>query len=211
LDFTEIKENYETGQRRYLLPDGSLVPSVTTVLSSLSKDHINVWRERIGTEAADKITNQAKNRGTAIHQLAENYLFNKDDYSAGAMPINLYDFNSNLKPLLDKYVDDLRGIESPLWSTRLKTAGRTDLIANWQNNPAIIDFKTSRKPKKESWIKNYFLQATCYSLMLQERTGIACKDIVILIAVDHEEPQVFHKKRKDYVEEVVEIFTNYSA
>jgi genome maintenance exonuclease 1 len=103
------------------------------------------------------------------------------------------------------------GIEYPLYSKRLKTAGRTDLIAEWDGSLAIIDFKTSRKPKKQEWVKNYFLQATCYSLMLQERTGIVCPDIVILISVDDHEPQVFHKKRKDYLEEVVRIFTNYSA
>ena len=211
IDKIELTENYQTGQRRYLLPDGSLVPSVTTVLSSLDKSHINEWRKRVGEVEADKITNQAKNRGTAIHKLAEDYLMNKEDYHAGAMPINLYDFKNHIKPYLDSRVDNILGIEYPLFSKRLKTAGRTDLIADWDGSPAIIDFKTSRKPKREDWIKNYFLQATCYSLMLQERTGIACPDIVILISVDNDEPQVFHKKRKDYLEEVVRIFTNYSA
>jgi genome maintenance exonuclease 1 len=181
------------------------------VLSSLDKGHLEVWRNKIGAEAADKITNQAKNRGTAIHKLAEDYLMNKEDYHAGSMPINLYDFKNHIKPYLDARVDNILGIEYPLFSKRLKTAGRTDLIADWDGSPAIIDFKTSRKPKREEWIKNYFLQATCYSLMLQERTGIACPDIVILISVDNDEPQVFHKKRKDYLEEVVRIFTQYSA
>lgn len=211
IDKIELTENYQTGQRRYQLPDGSLVPSVTTVLSSLDKGHINEWRKRVGEAEADKITNQAKNRGTAIHKLAEDYLMNKEDYHVGAMPINLYDFKNHLKPYLDGRVDNILGIEYPLFSKRLKTAGRTDLIADWDGSPAIIDFKTSRKPKREEWIKNYFLQATCYSLMLQERTGIACPDIVILIPVDNDEPQVFHKKRKDYLEEVVRIFTQYSA
>lgn len=206
-----MTENYETGQRRYQLPDGLLVPSVTTVLSSIKGDHIKQWRERVGEAEADRITNQAKVRGTAVHKLAEDYLMNLEDYSAGSMPINLSDFNRNIRPHLDNHVDNIIGIEYPLWSTRLMTAGRTDLIADWKGHPAIIDFKTSRKPKKEEWIKDYFLQATCYSLMLQERTGIACKDIVILITVDHEEAQVFHKKRKDYIEEVVDIFTKYSA
>ena len=211
IDKIELTANYETGQRRYLLPDGSLVPSVTTVLSSLDKGHLNEWRKRVGEAEANKITTQASNRGTAIHQLAEDYLMNKEDYHVGSMPINLYDFKNNIKPFLDARVDNILGIEYPLFSKRLKTAGRTDLIAEWDGKPAIIDFKTSRKLKKLEWIKNYFLQATCYSLMLQERTGIVCPDIVILISVDDHEPQVFHKKRKDYLEEVVHIFTNYSA
>lgn len=211
IDKIELKENYQTGQRRYQLPDGSLVPSVTTVLSSLDHGHLDEWRKRVGEAEANKISNQAKNRGTAIHKLAEDYLLNKEDYDRGAMPINRYDFNHHIKPFLDNHVDNILGIEYPLYSKRLKTAGRTDLIAQWKGVNSIIDFKTSRKPKKDEWIKNYFLQATCYSLMLQELTGIACPDIVILISVDNDDPQVFHKKRKDYIEEVVRIFTNYSG
>ena len=34
--------------------------------------------------------------------------------------------------------------------------------------------------------------------MYQELTGIQAKQIVILISVDHEQPQVFIKNRSDY-------------
>lgn len=206
----EIKDVYRDGKRFYVLPDGSQVPSVTTVLSSQGKDHIEAWRNRVGHAEADKITTQAKNRGTAIHTLAERYLLNIEDYDAGAMPVNKFDFQS-IKKILDENVDNLMGIEYPLFSYRLKTAGRTDLIAEWQGRPAIIDFKTSRKIKKREWIENYFLQATCYSLMVQERINISCPDIVIIIAVDHEDPQIFHEKRKNYLDKTLNLFTKFTA
>ena len=31
-------------------------------------------------------------------------------------------------------------------------------------SPAIIDFKTTRKPKKREWIDDYFLQGSLYSV-----------------------------------------------
>ena len=209
IDKIELTENYQTGQRRYQLPDGSLVPSVTTVLSSLDKGHLDVWRKRVGEVEADKITNQAKNRGTAIHKLAEDYLMNKEDYHVGAMPINLYDFKNHLKPYLDGRVDNILGIEYPLFSKRLKTAGRTDLIADWDGSPAIIDFKTSRKPKKEEWITNYKMQAAFYAAALYEMTGIEVKQSVILISVDNDEPQVFVQNVYTWISEFIKVRNQY--
>ncbi len=206
----EIKDVYRDGKRFYVLPNGMQVPSVTTVLSSQGTEHLDKWRQRVGQAEADKITTQAKNRGTAIHTLAERYLLNIEDYDAGAMPVNKFDFQA-IRKILDENVDNLIGIEYPLYSYRLKTAGRTDLIAEWQGRPAIIDFKTSRKIKKPEWIENYFLQATCYSLMVQERINISCPDIVIIIAVDHEEPQIFCEKRKNYLDKTLNLFTKFSS
>ena len=70
---------------------------------------------------------------------------------------------------------------------------------------ALTKLKTkhehSRKLKKEEWIEDYFLQGACYSVMFEERTGIAVNDIVILIGVDGEaEPQLFVKRRDDYID-----------
>jgi hypothetical protein len=38
--------------------------------------------------------------------------------------------------------------------------------------------------------------------MYEEMTGIQCKQIVVMIAVDHEEPQIFVRSRKDYMPEL---------
>jgi genome maintenance exonuclease 1 len=107
----------------------------------------------------------------------------------------------------DKHVDNILGIELPLYSTVLKTAGRCDLIAEFDGVPSIIDFKTSRRLKKEEWIESYFLQTTVYSMMFEYMYKIEIPQIAILIAVDHEEPQLFVKDRGEYVNRVIEIFT----
>jgi len=184
--------------RRYFTPEGKSYPSITTVLSMLSKDSIKKWREKVGEVEANKISQQASTRGTAVHQLAEDYLNNKEDWKKGAMPSNLFSFNQ-IKPILDEYVDNIRLQEVFLYSDRLETAGQVDCIAEYDGVLSIIDFKTSRKPKKEEWITSYFMQAAFYAAAFYERTGIPIKQGVIIIAVDGEEPQVFKVSTGEYL------------
>lgn len=193
------------GKRHYITPAGVL-PSVTTVLGEKlqSSKGLDEWRARVGQQEADRISKQALSRGSAVHSICENYILNKD-YKAGVMPMDLYTF-LQIKPYLDANLGSIYGIEAPLYSANLRTAGRTDLMAGWNGVNSIVDFKTARKPKKEEYIESYFLQGTCYSLMAEERTFLKFPQIVIVIAVDHEEPQIFIKQRDEYADKVRQIF-----
>jgi len=106
----------------------------------------------------------------------------------------------------NKYVDNVYGTELALYSKVLGVAGRTDLVAEYDGIPSIIDYKTSRKIKKEKWVQNYFLQSTIYSMMFEYHYKIKIPQIVILMAVDHESPQIFVKQRNQYVNEVIKTF-----
>ena len=99
--------------------------------------------------------------------------------------------------------------EVPLYSDHLQIAGRVDLIAEWDGKLSIIDFKTARKPKKEEYIQNYFMQTAFYAAAFYERTGIAIKQSVILISVDHEPSQVFIKTPYDYLPEIMRLRKKY--
>jgi genome maintenance exonuclease 1 len=194
------------GKRYYVLPDGSKFRSVTTVLSDkLDKTALLEWRKKVGEEQAQRISTQAARRGTSVHSIAERYVLNEEEYIRDSMPSGIDSFNS-IKTLLDKHVDNILGVETPLYSVALKTAGRCDLIAEFDGVPSVIDFKTSRKSKKEEWIESYFLQTTVYSMMFEWIYKISIPQIAIMIAVDHEEPQLFVKDRKQYVDRVLEIF-----
>ena len=102
-----------------------------------------------------------------------------------------------MKPVINR-IDNVHYLETMLYSETLGLAGQVDCIAEFDGVPSVIDFKTSLKLKKEEWILNYFEQCTCYSLMYEEMTGIKAKQIVVLISVDHEKPQVFIKQRSEY-------------
>lgn len=194
--------------RRYFTPDGAAYPSITTVLGILSKQGILEWRKRVGEAEANRISTQAATRGTAVHKLAEDYIDNVEGWSKGAMPANIASFN-DLKTILDERLDNVWFQEEFLYSDRLKCAGQVDCIAEFDGQLSIVDFKTSRKPKKEEWITSYFIQASFYAAAFYERTGIPIKQGVILITVDGSEPQVFKVNTYDYLEHFLKVRKEY--
>jgi len=192
------RETTESG-RRYFTPEGNAYPSITTVLSILSKEAIKAWRARVGAEEANKISRQAAGRGTAVHKLAEDYIDNVEDWKGKQQPANLFMFNT-IKPLIDENINNIWFQEEFLYSNKLQTAGQVDCIAEWDGELSVIDFKTSRRPKSVDQIQNYFMQASFYAAAFLERTGVPIKQEVILIAVDDHEPQVFKINTFDYLE-----------
>lgn len=196
----------DTPEGRYYSTPAGKFPSVTTVLGrSLDKSGLEVWKQKVGEEEAARILVQAGRRGSAVHQICEDYILGRD-YKKGHMPFNLMSFNT-IKPYLDRYLGTVYGVELPVYSKRLNTAGRTDLFAGYDGLNSVIDFKTARKVKSEEHILGYFLQATCYAMMLEELTGYHIPQIVIVMSIDHEESRVFVKKKHQYVDQVLEIFT----
>jgi hypothetical protein len=192
--------------RYYSIPDGRKLPSVTTVLGrSLDHAWLDEWRERVGAEEADKISKTACYRGSKVHDMAERYVLNQD-YMTEVMPLHAAMFKP-IKKVLDERVDNVLGIELALFSTALNTAGRTDLVAEFNGVTSIIDYKTSKRMKGEADIEGYFLQSTVYSLMFERIYSIETRQIVILITVENaREPLVFVKDRNTYVKRVLEIF-----
>lgn len=205
----ELTTENINGQRHYVLPDGvTKLKSVTTIIGERTdKTALLEWKKRVGEAEAQKITTQAARRGTAIHSIAERYVLNEENYyGEKEMPANIDSFKP-IKQILDDHVDNVLGIEIPLYSKSLGCAGRTDLIAEYDGTLSVIDFKTSRKLKKAEWIENYFIQATCYAMMFEWIYRIAVPQIVIIITVDDEKtPQVFKLERSQYVNRVLELF-----
>lgn len=193
------------GIRHYQTPVGTF-KSVTTILGEkLDKSGLLAWKKRVGEEEAARVSTQASRRGTAIHNLAEAYLMNDENWKKGAMPVNLDTF-SRIRPILDLNVGSVYGIEIPLYSARLKTAGTCDLLAGYCGINSVVDFKTSKRIKKEEDIEGYFLQAAAYSWCAQELTELKFPQIVIIMPVDDNDSLVFVKNAEDYYERMFEIF-----
>lgn len=207
-EITELESETVDGKRYYKTPDGKLYPSVTTVVGVQVAAEIKKWRQRVGEEEARKITTQASVRGTKVHQLCEDYINNVSDYRAKHMPVNLESFDS-IRPILDDRIDNVVMQEVPLYSHYLEVGGRVDCIAEWDGTLSVIDFKTSKRTKDKSKIANYFMQASAYCVMFEELTKIPIKQIVILIAVDNEEPQVFIEDRDKYIWDFVKARESY--
>ena len=204
-DYVELETEFTPQGKFYILPTGERLPSVTTVLSKHHKVDLGGWRKRIGEKRANEISTRALNRGTAVHELCEKYVMNNPEYFKGAMSVNLSTFR-DVKPVLDHYITKVYGVEFPLYSVGLNTAGTADLLCDWKGSPAVVDYKTSTRVKKEEWIQSYFEQATVYSIMATHLLKIPFLKFVVIMIVDNELPIIYEKSPLGYVKQVKEIF-----
>tara|TARA_B100001094_G_scaffold8773_1_gene7904 strand:- start:2485 stop:3165 length:681 start_codon:yes stop_codon:yes gene_type:complete len=207
LGYEDLNSETKTKGRHYVDPEGNQYPSITTVLSILSREAIQKWRERVGEEEANRISRVASSRGTKIHNIIEKYIANDPEYLSGEMPHNIQTFK-DIQPFVDENLSKVYSIEAPLYSKHLGVAGRVDCVGVWNGKDSIIDWKTSRKEKKKEWISNYFMQAAAYSIMWEERTGMPIKQLVVAIAGDHG-PQIFIEDRDNWTEELINTITKY--
>lgn len=197
------------GIRYYKTPQGLLYPSITTVLSKTSDmTGLDQWRERIGNDLAEQIMKEAQINGTMTHKLCEDYLNNKES-DGEIFDIPKIHFEK-LKPYLHK-MDNIRGIELPLYSDELKIAGTCDCIAEYNGDLSIIDFKTSRSRLMEHYdkVQKYFMQATAYSLMWKERTGMDIDQIVIIGSEETGDIAEFIKIPFDFKDKLIETIQKF--
>jgi genome maintenance exonuclease 1 len=198
LELPTLSKIEENGCRYYITPQGNKYKSVTSVLNEYY-NNINLieWKKRVGEEHFQKVSRQALTRGSAVHKIAEQYLNNDDEWKK-ALPIYLELF-LQIKPILDKNIGSVYGIESTLYSDKLCIAGTCDLLCGFDGYNSVVDFKTSKRKKTKEEIINYFLQAAAYSYMANELTGLQFPYIVIIMMVDDGFPLIFREKASDYM------------
>ncbi len=197
LDLPSLKRETIDGVRYYSVPDEEellKLVSITSITSHYNKQIFLDWRKRVGNETADKITKAATTRGTDMHTLTEYYL--KNEELPKVPPISDFLFKIS-KGKLNK-ISKIRTLEGALYSKQLGIAGTVDCIAEYNDELAIIDFKTSKKPKPREWIEHYFVQAMAYGCMLYEMKNIPVKKLVIIMACENGECVVYeeHNKKK---------------
>jgi len=195
--------------RKYRTPEGVDLPSITTVLSILSRDSIMKWRRRVGAAEANRISHRASTRGTAVHAIIEKYINNEENFKDGYTPDIISSF-LDLQPILDSRIGRVYAQEAPLYSNHLGVAGRVDCVADFDGKLSIIDFKTSMKPKRYDYITNYFMQESAYAIMWEERTERPISQLVTIISVDNNEPQVFIEHRDNWVRPLRETIAKYN-
>lgn len=209
-EFHKLKQINSPAGRKYETPTGQSYPSVTTVIGEMSdKSGLDAWRNRVGHAEAKKIGAQAAKRGTTMHRMCEEYLMNQEVSPDNHMFGLAETMFKSIQSILDKHVSVVHGIEFPVYSHRLKTAGTVDFFCEWDGKKTILDFKTSTRTKQESWIENYFIQATIYVMCLWEIYGIRIDQIAVLIAVEHDQPQLFIKDPMDYMARAHKMFKDY--
>jgi len=186
-DYTPLARATIEGKRHYCLPDGSKVPSVTTILDRTKPEEkrqaLANWKKRVGEQKAQEITTEAANRGTRMHAYLEHYVINEDMKPLPGNPFAHPSWFMAAEIILQglQHVDEFWGVEVPLYCSGLY-AGTTDCIGVWKGKPAIMDFKQTNKPKKREWIDDYFLQLCAYAGAHNEMHGTTINQGVILMA-----------------------------
>lgn len=186
-DYTPLDRTTIDGKRHYCLPDGSKVPSVTTILDRTKpqekRQALENWKKAVGEKRAQEITTEAANRGTRMHAYLETYIMSGDMKPLPSNPFAHPSWFMAAEVILRglQHVDEFWGVEVPLYYSGLY-AGTTDLIGVWKGRPAIMDFKQTNRPKKREWIEDYFLQLAAYAAAHNDMHGTNIQDGVILMA-----------------------------
>jgi genome maintenance exonuclease 1 len=187
-NYTPINRQSVEGKRLYALPDGTKVPSVTTILDKTKSqekiDALNNWKKRVGEAKAQEIVTEASGRGTRMHKFLEDYVKSGVVNEPGTNP---YSKQSHImaKHVIDKglvNVNEIWGVEVPLYYPGLY-AGTTDGCGLHLNDQSILDYKQTNKPKREEWIEDYYLQLTAYALAHNEVYGTNIRKGVVLMCV----------------------------
>ena len=174
---------------RFYEVDGKNYPSVTTVLNIRKKEGLTQWRKNVGEGAANWEMARAARRGTATHNLIEQYLKGETPSERSVLPIGLFKL---LKPYVDQ-INNIHLLEAIMYSHKLTIAGQVDCVAEYNGKLSVIE-------RQESWIDNYFLQCTAYAHMYEEIFGKPIEQIVILLAGEDGSVACYKKNPKDYTE-----------
>ena len=174
-DYNKINRHQVNGRRLYACPDGNSVASVTTILDATKdKTHLIAWRKRVGEVKAKEITTEAAGVGTRMHKYLEDYITDWPAWPiAGSNPYaqQAHKMAAQIREnVLESHVTEIWGSEVNLYHPKLY-AGTTDLVGTYDDNPAIMDFKQTNRPKKLEWVDDYFLQLVAYALAHNEIFG----------------------------------------
>ena len=179
---TQIKNNQITftDGRFYIDDDGKYYPSVTTLLEAYPKPYqLLQWMKDVGSKS-DEIRDAAGKRGSAVHQIT-------DDYDNG-MQIDLLGESGQPRysmeewAMFEKYVDFTTRF-NPVWDfieqqvicPELQLAGTIDRIGTIDGKKYLVDIKTSN-----GIYNSYWLQLAAYRQAVFVNMGIEVDGVAIL-------------------------------
>ena len=192
------------------------------------KSGLDKWRKRVGEAEADRISNLSMSRGTIMHRLIELYKTKTSGEATDRLnelkeiaktddEVNEFSENENAELYLEEawkmfykfwfnsadYFDTIKEVieaETFLWTTKAGGwAGTVDNVSEVVDGTIkIIDYKNSRKPKREEWVIDYYLQASAYFIAYWDMSGKKADGAEIWIANEVDNlPQKFTLTQSD--------------
>ena len=210
--FPDLEVSNVNGMRFYEAPNGLKYPSITTVLGRQpdKQKGLQEWRKRVGAQQAAIISGKAARRGTAFHWCVEDYLKNQEiNGEHKSKNFLAYHMFMEARSHLDNNIDQVVLQEQAMYSDIFKVAGRCDCIGVWNNELAVIDFKTTTTMKKREWLEDYFIQCSAYASMYEEHTGEAIDQIIIFMVAEDGQVEIFKEDTKDYLPMLDEMMVSF--
>jgi hypothetical protein len=201
--YAKLSRDESQGKRLYACPDGSKVPSVTTILDKTkpaeSRLALANWKKAVGEQKAQEIVTEAASRGTRMHTYLENYIKGEPLKETVTNPYAQQSLDMAKIVVAQGFpkIKEVWGSEVPLYFPELY-AGTTDCVGIHDGDESILDFKQTNKPKKLEWIDDYFLQLTAYALAHNEIHGTNIRKGVILMCSKDYAYQEFILEPKDF-------------
>ena len=220
LRFYQVTEGSEIVAK---LPSVTTILGETKDKSGLEK-----WRKRVGEKEADRISNLSMSRGTIRHRLIDLYttkteveaqdrLVELKEIAKTDDEVNEFSEDENGELYLEEawkffykfwfnsadYFDRVKEVieaETFLWTTKAGGwAGTVDNVSQLVDDKVmIIDYKNSRKPKREDWVQDYYMQAAAYFIAYWDMHGKKADGAEIWIANEVDNlPQTFSLTQAD--------------
>ena len=228
-NYTSLNRIPLNGSRHYAVGQQRL-PSVSTILSKTKSDEdkaaLAAWIARVGEKESERIKQTAATNGTKMHSLIERYLKNRENLEL----LETTEEETGLaKQMADKIisegiqgkVNEVHGVECPIYYDSPKGwAGTADLVATYESQLSICDFKQKNSIMKESYssYSEYFTQIAGYSLAHDKLFGSTITQGVILLAttdlvfqifrIDREKLKEYQQKFLDRVEKYYSLINN---
>ena len=172
------------------VPEGMLLPSVTTVLSSMAPVGkimalIN-WRKRVGAEEANRRTRLAANRGTWLHGVVEDWFNGEDIENHLEKAPDWKPYFTIAQPFLDT-IDEPLLVESAVawWNEEdwIGYSGTLDMVAKMKDGSTVlVDWKTSYKEKPDYQLADYKRQLGAYSMAAEQMYSFPIDEAWCVIA-----------------------------
>jgi genome maintenance exonuclease 1 len=211
-DYQKYTRQEEHGSRTYNVGEKK-IPSVTTILSATQSEEkkasLDRWRERVGYQEAQRITQQAATRGTEMHYVLENYIDGKGY-------LNLSPEGAQARLMAHEIVQNLEKLKV-VWGNEVslayddRWAGATDVVGLYDDQPTIIDFKQSNKPKREEYVEDYYYQIAAYSLAHKKQYGPITQGLICICTKDklYQEFKMNEVKLSEYEDKWLERVEKY--
>jgi genome maintenance exonuclease 1 len=211
-DYKQYTRQEEHGSRTYNVGEKK-IPSVTTILSATQSEEkkasLDRWRERVGYQEAQRITQQAATRGTEMHYVLENYIDGKGY-------LNLSPEGAQARLMAHEIVQNLEKLKV-VWGNEVslayddRWAGATDVVGLYDDQPTIIDFKQSNKPKREEYVEDYYYQIAAYSLAHKKQYGPITQGLICICTKDklYQEFKMNEVKLSEYEDKWLERVEKY--